>query len=102
MDLDRFKDIDVVHSGIEVEASYNPNSNLRLKGMVSIGDWRYTKDFEAALFDDNNQQIGTGTLYLKDYQKLVMAVQFVSYLESDYRIGNKLNVDLGYRFVDNL
>ena len=28
--------------------------------------------------------------------------QFVSYLEADYRLGNKLNVDLGYRFVDNL
>ena len=69
--------------------------------MVSIGDWRYTKDFEAALFDDNNQQIGTGTLYLKD-AKVGDAAQFVSYLEADYRIGNKLNVDLGYRFVDNL
>ena len=97
----QFKDIDVVHNGIEVEASYNPNSNLRLKGMVSIGDWRYTKDFEAALFDDNNQQIGTGTLYLKD-AKVGDAAQFVSYLEADYKLGNKLNVDLGYRFVDNL
>jgi outer membrane cobalamin receptor len=97
----QFKDIDVVHNGIEVEASYNPNSNLRLKGMVSIGDWRYTKDFEAALFDDNQQQIGTGTLYLKD-AKVGDAAQFVSYLEADYRLGNKLNVDLGYRFVDNL
>ena len=97
----QFKDIDVVHNGIEVEASYNPNSNLRLKGMVSIGDWRYTKDFDAELFDDNQESIGTGTLYLKD-AKVGDAAQFVSYLEADYKLGNKLNVDLGYRFVDNL
>jgi outer membrane cobalamin receptor len=97
----QFKDIDVVHNGIEVEATYDPTSNLRLKGMLSIGDWRYTKDFDAELFDDNQESIGTGTLYLKD-AKVGDAAQFVSYLEADYKLGNKLNVDLGYRFVDNL
>jgi len=97
----QFRDIDVVHNGIEVEATYDPSSNLRLKGMLSIGDWRYTKDFDAELFDDNQQSIGTGTLYLKD-AKVGDAAQFVSYLEADYKLGNKLNVDLGYRFVDNL
>ena len=97
----QFKDIDVVHNGIEVESSWNPFDNLRLKGMLSIGDWRYTKDFAAELFDDNQQSIGTGTLYLKD-AKVGDAAQFVSYLEADYRLGSKLNVDLGYRFVDNL
>ena len=69
--------------------------------MLSVGDWRYTKDFEIALFDDNNQQIGTGTLYLKDFQSWRFS-QFVSYLEPDYKLGKKLNIDLGYRFVDNL
>ena len=97
----QFKNIDVVHNGIEVESSWNPFDNLRFKGMLSIGDWRYTKDFEAELFDDNQQSIGTGTLYLKD-AKVGDAAQFVSYLEADYRLGSKLNVDLGYRFVDNL
>jgi len=96
----QFKDIDVRHNGLEIEGSYKPNGYLKLKGMVSIGDWKYTKDFEAALFDDNQQQIGTGVLYLKD-AKVGDAAQFVSYLEADYRLG-KFNVDLGYRFVDNL
>ena len=69
--------------------------------MVSIGDWRYTKDFTGELFDDNNQQIGTGTLYLKDVK--VGDWRTIRFLfRQDYRIGNKLNVDLGYRFVDNL
>ena len=96
----QFRDIDVVHNGIEVEATYDPSSNLRLKGMLSIGDWRYTKDFEAELFDDNQQSIGTGTLYTKD-AKVGDAAQFVAYGEVDYRLG-KLNLDLGYRFVDGL
>ena len=96
----QFKDIDVRHNGLEVEAKYRPTGYLQFKGMVSIGDWKYTKDFEAELFDDNQQSIGTGTLYLKD-AKVGDAAQFVSYLEADWRVNN-FNFDLGYRFVDNL
>ena len=42
----QFKDIDVVHNGIEVEGKYYVTNNFKLRGMLSIGDWRYTKDFE--------------------------------------------------------
>ena len=97
----QFKNIDVQHNGIELETSYNPTDRLKLKGMLSIGDWRYTKDFSAELFDDNQQSIGTGTLYLKD-AKVGDAAQFTSNIEADYRFGDKLSVDLGYRFVDGL
>ncbi len=69
--------------------------------MLSVGDWRYTKDFSAELFDENQQSIGTGTLYLKD-AKVGDAAQFTSYAEVDYRLGNVVSVDLGYRFVDGL
>ena len=97
----QFKDIDVSHKGIEVETSYNPTDKLRLKGMLSIGDWRYTNDFSAELFDDQQQSIGTGTLYLKD-AKVGDAAQFTTYVEADYEIIQGLRVDLGYRFVDGL
>ena len=96
----QFKDIDVRHNGLEIEGTYRPTGYFKLKGMVSIGDWKYTKDFEAELFDDNQQLIGTGTLYLKD-AKVGDAAQFVSYLEADWRVNN-FNFDVGYRFVDNL
>ena len=96
----QFKNIDVVHNGIEFEGKYRLSNATKFKGMLSIGDWRYTKDFEAELFDDQQQSIGTGTLYLKD-AKVGDAAQFTSYVEADYRLG-KFNVDLGYRFVDGL
>jgi hypothetical protein len=60
----QFRNIDVTHKGIEAEATYTLGTT-KLRGMLSIGDWRYTKDFEAELFDDNQQSIGTGTLYLE-------------------------------------
>jgi hypothetical protein len=96
----QFKNIDVQHNGIEFETTYRPTSNLRLQGMLSIGDWRYTNDFTSEVFDDTNTKVGEGTLYLKD-AKVGDAAQFTSYLSADYRLG-KLNLDLGYRFVDGL
>jgi outer membrane cobalamin receptor len=96
----QFRNIDVVHNGIEVEGEYRATNRLTLRGMLSIGDWEYTKDFEAELFDENQQSIGTGTLYTKG-AKVGDAAQFTSFGEVVYRVG-KMNFDLGYRFVDGL
>jgi len=96
----QFKDIDVSHKGIEVEGTYRPFSKLKLQGSLSLGDWRYTKDFTSTLFDANQQQIGTGTLYLKD-AKVGDAAQTTAYFSADYYIG-KSSIDFGYRFVDGL
>ncbi|MDG1212730.1 MAG: TonB-dependent receptor [Flavobacteriaceae bacterium] len=96
----QFSDIDVVHNGFEFEGKYRASNKLTLKAMLSIGDWEYTKDFNAEIFDENQQSIGTGTLYTKG-AKVGDAAQFTSYVEADYRFG-KFNVDLGYRFVDGL
>jgi outer membrane cobalamin receptor len=96
----QFRNIDVTHKGIEAEATYSLGST-KLRGMLSIGDWRYTKDFEAELFDENQQSIGTGTLYLKD-AKVGDAAQTTFLLGIDQRLGDKVRFDLDYRFVDNL
>ena len=97
----QFKDIDVVHNGIEFEGKYRLSNATKFKGMLSIGDWRYTKDFSAELFDDNQQSIGTGTLYLKD-AKVGDAAQFTMNLGVDQRITKNISMDLDYRFVDGL
>jgi len=97
----QFRDIDVRHNGIEVEGDYRPLNTLKVSGMLSVGDWRYTKDFEAELFDENQQSIGTGTLYTKD-AKVGDAAQFTAYTAVDYQVVKGVNVDLGYRFVDGL
>ncbi len=97
----QFKDIDVSHKGIELEADWRPNSTSRVRGMLSIGDWRYTKNFNAELFDDSQRSIGSATLFTKD-AKVGDAAQFVAYLGYEKRIGSKLNIDLDYRFVDGL
>jgi outer membrane cobalamin receptor len=96
----QFKDIDVLHEGLEVEATYYASSALRFKGMLSAGNWRYTKDFTSEVYDDNNNLVGEGTIYVKD-AKVGNAAQFTTYTEAQYTAGD-FSFDLGYRFVDGL
>lgn len=97
----QFDNVSVLHQGIEIEADYRVTSQLKLRGMVSLGDWRYTEDFQANVFDDQNNPVNEDfTLYVKD-AKVGDAAQTTAYVEADYRIG-MFNFDLGYRFVDGL
>ena len=97
----QFKNIDVVHNGLEFEGKYRLSDATKFRGMLSVGDWRYTKDFSAELFDENQQSIGTGTLYLKD-AKVGDAAQLTASLGVDQRITKNISMDLDYRFVDGL
>jgi outer membrane cobalamin receptor len=97
----QFKDVDVSHKGIEFEGKYRLSESTKFKGMLSIGDWRYTKDFTSELFDDQQQSIGTGTLYLKD-SKVGDAAQFTANFGVDQKITKNISMDLDYRFVDGL
>jgi len=101
----QFKNISENHKGLEIESTYRPTSKLKLQGSVSIGDWRYTKNFTSTLFDANQQEIGTGTLYLKD-AKVGDAAQFTTFISADYYLGNiglgKATVDASFRTAGNL
>ncbi|SMO83786.1 Outer membrane receptor proteins, mostly Fe transport [Gracilimonas mengyeensis] len=98
----QFDDIDSRHNGIEIETEYRtPVEGLKVTGMLSVGDWRYTKDFTSTIFDEDQNEIGQGTLYLKD-AKVGDAGQFVLNLGADYQIIRQVSVDANYRYVDNL
>jgi outer membrane receptor protein involved in Fe transport len=97
----QFRDIDVQHNGIEVEGTYRPMDNLTIKGMLSLGDWRYTKDFESVLFDDNQNEIGNGILYTEG-ARVGDAAQTTAFFSADYKLAKALSLDLGVRLVDGL
>lgn len=45
------------HMGVELEATYKPTKRFELKGMVSVGDWIWTDDVNAAIFNESQQKI---------------------------------------------
>jgi outer membrane cobalamin receptor len=97
----QFSGIDVQHRGLEIEGNYFPMEGLKLTGMLSLGDWRYTKNFDATIFDDNNNELSTATLYTEGV-KVGDAAQTVANLGVDYRINSMFSLDLGARYVDGL
>ena len=101
----QFKDVSESHKGIEIEGTYRPVSKLKLKGSISVGDWKYTKDFKATLFDANQQEIGEGVLYLKG-AKVGDAAQVTTFWSADYYLGDiglgKVTMDASYRTAGQL
>lgn len=98
----QFSGINVQHNGVEVEANYYPLDGLKLSGMLSLGDWRYTTNFEAEIFDENQVATGeTATLYTEG-AKVGDAAQTVANFGADYRINSMFSMDLGARYVDGL
>jgi outer membrane receptor for Fe3+-dicitrate len=95
------KGIDVVHSGLELEAKYRASSKLRLNTMLSLGNWRYTSDIDVDVFDDNQNMIESTTLYTNG-AKVGDAAQTTMSLGIDYNVAKNLTADIDFRYVDGL
>jgi outer membrane receptor for Fe3+-dicitrate len=96
-----FTGIDQLHQGVEVDFVMQPVRGLNINGMVSFGNWRYTDDFEAQVFDDDRQLIGEGTLFMKDV-KVPDAAQTTFALGAEYELVKGLMVDLSYYYASNI
>ncbi len=51
--------MDAKHMGVELDFAYRILNNLKLEGLMSIGDWRWTSADSVRLYDDNNQLVRT-------------------------------------------
>ena len=69
--------------------------------MLSLGDWRYTKDFTSVLYDDNQDSIGSQTLYVNG-ARVGDAAQTTAVLNADYKLNKTTSLDLNFRYVDGL
>lgn len=96
-----YENLKNVHSGIEIEARYDVNSKFDLRGSASIGNWTYNGNVDATVFDDDQNEIGTSTLYLEGV-KVGDAAQTTFSLGGEYEIINGLKVDATYLYFANL
>lgn len=53
----QYKGIAQRHNGLEFEATIQPADIFSIDLMASIGDWVYTEDYEATIFDDNQNVV---------------------------------------------
>ncbi len=57
--------LDARHTGIELEATYTPIKPLDLRFMFSWGDWIWSDDVKADVFDEAQQYVGTINAFVK-------------------------------------
>ena len=96
-----FQGVTQVHSGLEIDFTMRPIDKLRIKGMLSIGNWEYKDNVTASIFDRDRNLVDSATLYV-DGAKVGDAAQFTGGLTADYKIIKNLGVDLAFRYAANL
>ena len=77
--------LDALHQGIEMTAEYIPSDRLKFKGMLSLGDWQWTDNLIAQIYNEDQEYVGEATIYAKDL-KVGDAAQTTASLTADYDI----------------
>jgi len=90
-----------IHSGIEIDFLYRPTTRFKLTGMVSVGNWVYEDDVQADVFDNDQNLIGTSTLYL-DGVKVGDAAQMTANLGLSYKVWKELRFGADWTYANNL
>ncbi|MCF8713858.1 TonB-dependent receptor [Joostella atrarenae] len=97
-----FKGIEQVHSGVELVANYRPlHQFFDVYGMLSIGNWEYEGDVNAAVYDSGQNLVGNYTLYL-DGVKVGDAAQVTSRLGIGVMPVEGLRLDASWDRADKL
>ncbi len=96
-----FTNISQLHQGLELDFVVTPVDRLQLNGMASVGNWRYTDNFTARVYDNDRKLLGEGVLYT-DNVKVPDAAQTTLSLEANYEIINGLRVYGSYYYADRI
>jgi outer membrane receptor for ferrienterochelin and colicin len=96
-----FTGITEIHTGVEVDFFIKVLNNLRINGMVSVGNWEYKGNSEASIFNDDQELIGTETLYL-DGVKVGDAAQTTASLGVTYDFFKGFSAGIDWRYAANL
>ena len=49
--------MDALHKGIEMDVAYNILPNLKMEGLLSLGNWKWTSSDTVRFYDDNNNPV---------------------------------------------
>jgi len=89
--------LDAIHMGVELEATYKPVKTFELKGMFSLGDWKWADDVHFTIYDESSKPIGTYDAYVKDVH-VGNSAQLTAALSASWEVfkGLKLNADYNF------
>ncbi len=93
--------LNAVHKGLELQAKFLPKKGLQLYVMGSLGDWRWEKDVIADIYDENQNLIGTETVYAAGLH-VSDAAQTTAATGFDLELLPKFKLGMDYTYYDRL
>lgn len=96
-----FSGVEQLHQGVELDFIASPTDKLKINGMASLGNWRYTNNFSANVFDNNRELIDELVLYTDDV-KVPDAAQTTFNVGASYEIFKGFNVSASYFYADKI
>ena len=93
--------LDALHKGIEIESTAAIFHNLDLGFTFSYGDWKWTNDVEAELYDNNQVLIDSTKVYSKGLW-VGDAPQLQLGINGDLRLPGNFTLNANWLFFDRL
>jgi len=95
--------VDALHQGVEVDVAYNPIPALKIKGMLSVGNWRWANNVDSVtVFNELRTESNTiDKLYIKDL-KVGGAAQTTASISGTYKIVKNFSIGVTYNYYGNL
>ena len=93
---------DQLHSGIEIDFSYDINEKFRLKGFGSVGNWVFDGTISSQIFDEERNLIAEEAGVDVDGVKVGGAAQTTMGLGLDYKVSRAFKIDIDYIYNANL
>ena len=91
-----------LHSGIELDFSYDLSDAFRLKGFASVGNWEYDGTLKSDYYNDNRDIIYSEDGVDANGIKVGGAAQTSFGLGADYKINNDFRLDVDYNHYSKL
>ena len=93
--------VEQLHMGLEIDGTYRVLDNLRLRGFLSVGNWRYKGDAISRVTDED-QNIIEETVKDVDGGEVGDAAQTTFGLGADWKITERFSIDADYRYYTKL
>ena len=93
--------VEQIHTGLEFDLNWKANDNLRVLGMVSVGNWEYGGNVSGPGFDQSQNFVQDLSLFL-DNVKVGDVAQFTARLGFQWKVFENFRLDISQRYIDNL
>ncbi|NPA67941.1 MAG: TonB-dependent receptor [Chlorobi bacterium] len=98
---DIYKGLNALHQGVEAEVTYKPVDKIKIKGMLSVGDWTWEDEVTVESYDQDQVLIGTSTAYTGGVH-VGDAAQTTAAFSIDAEVLHNLTLGTDINYYDNL